>query len=56
MGKGKGAIKKRRKWRLEAFEILGSRSLKDIPKGERSAVLRSILKSKKKKDSRGVTK
>ena len=47
-GKGKGAIKKRRKWRSLAFRLLGSRSLVSIPKGDRSDTLRNILKSKKK--------
>ena len=38
---------RRRNWRNTAFEILGTRSLNDIPKGDRSKSLREVLKSKK---------
>lgn len=55
MGKGKGSIRKRRNWRDKAFEILGSRSLTSIPKGDRSDTLRNILKSRKK-NSNGITR
>lgn len=47
MGKGRGAIAKRRNWRNHAFKILKTRSLNDIPKGDRSKALREVLKSKK---------
>ena len=40
---------RRRNWRNTAFEILGTRSLNDIPKGDRSKALREILKSSKEK-------
>ena len=47
MGKGRGAIRKRKNWRNKAFLILKTRSLNDIPKGDRSKSLREVLKSKK---------
>ena len=47
MGKGRGAIRKRKNWRNKAFLILKTRSLNDIPKGDRSKTLREVLKSKK---------
>jgi len=56
MGKGKGSIRKRRNWRDKAFEILGNRHMKLIPKGERSDSLRNVLIADKKKNSRGVTR
>ena len=40
-------LKRRRAWRNKAFKILGTRSLIDIPKGDRSKALREVLKSKK---------
>jgi len=43
MGKGKGAIRKRRQWRNKAFAMLKSRSMTDIAKGERSDTLRTVL-------------
>lgn len=55
MGKGNGSRRHRKAWRDKAFEILGSRSLTSIPKGDRSDTLRNILKSKKK-NSGDITK
>ena len=55
MGKGKGSIRKRRNWRDKAFEILGSRNLNSVPKGDRSNTLKNILKSRKK-NSGDITK
>ena len=48
MGKGKGAIRKRKHWRKQAFAKLGTRSMTDIPKGERSNSLRTVLGMSKK--------
>ena len=45
-GKGKGSIRKRRNWRDKAFKILKTRSLNDIPKGDRSRFLYNLLKNK----------
>ena len=46
--KGKSSIRKRRSWRNIAFKILKTRSLNDIPKGDRSNALREVLSSKKR--------
>lgn len=50
MGKGKGAIRKRRNWRNQAFAKLDNRSLAEIPKHDvrnpRSDVLRRVLGKK----------
>ncbi|MCK4328898.1 hypothetical protein KAX02_03540 [candidate division WOR-3 bacterium] len=43
MGKGKGAIRKRKHWRDQAFDKLGTRSMTDIAKGDRSDALRAVL-------------
>ena len=47
MGKGKGAIRRRRVWRNKAFDKLDNRSLadtpKNVPKDPRSDVLRRVL-------------
>ena len=41
-------LSRRRKWRKNAFAILGKRDLNDISKGDRSNTLRNLLKSKSK--------
>lgn len=46
MGKGHGAIQKRKKWRNAAFAKLDNRSLVYVEKNLRSDVLRRVLGKK----------